>query len=231
MPPHNPIFPGSFSSFTNLPSELLMQIRDISENEVKLQIIHSEPYKIRPFRYSVTGLTGCVRKYFWQRINPKPLSWESRWNFARGKLFDAMVTSCFTLNQERVLYECKQVPCIISGRYDNIEVVNGQKIIVDAKTTGKNLDEIDSPPEQYMQQVRFYAIVTHCDAAKIRYINMMGIKDVIVVIGKHYETLDFFEKQAVYMYNAEKYGILPLRQESGLCNYCDYQQECGAVPQ
>ncbi|MCL2642794.1 MAG: hypothetical protein FWD52_04705 [Candidatus Bathyarchaeota archaeon] len=218
--------------FEGLPFELQQRISDISKYEVEVQIVkpsaeHLQIHKRVPFRYSVTDLLGCVRKAYYKRYMPKALTEQSIYNFSRGKLFDAALTTCFKDNQQPVLYQCKKSPCQVSGRYD---FITSEGVMTDLKTTDKDLASISEPMWEYKMQVRFYADLKGCSQAQIMYVNMQGIRVLPVTVGDCLDVYNFFEQQACLLFEAEQQKMVPQQQKDNFCVWCEYSLECGEAP-
>lgn len=195
---------------------------------IKDQILRSanfDDYIGKPNTYSVTELLYCVRKSYYKRTQPRPMTLEQAFNLYRGKVFDNLWTPLFKHNQVRSTYRCRNIPITISGKYDFIDE-NG--VLVDLKTA-KSLYFINEPGPEYVKQVRFYAWLNSIQKAKILYIDFGDCKVFDVEVGDCQELLDELETQATKLYNALKDNKPPERSllmPNWLCKCCDYKQEC-----
>lgn len=195
---------------------------------IKDQILRNanlDDYVGKPNTYSVTELLYCVRKSYFKRTCPKPMTLEQAFNLYRGKLFDNVWTPLFKHNQVRSTYRCKNIPITISGKYDFIDE-NG--VLVDLKTA-KSLYFINEPGIEYIKQVRFYAWLNSIPKARILYIDFGDAKSFDVEVGDCTELLNDLENQAAKLYYALQNKTPPdkgLLMPDWLCKCCDYKQEC-----
>ena len=194
---------------------------------IKDQILKSanfEDYTAKPNTYSVTDLLYCIRKTYYKKTNPKPITLEQAFNLYRGKVFDQLWTPLFKHNQVRTTYRCKNIPITISGKYDFIDE-NG--VLVDLKTA-KSLYFINEPGTEYIKQVRFYGWLNSIEKAKILYIDFGDAKAFEVEVGDCNELLNELEDKATQLYYALKTNTAPTKPvtASWLCQKCDYKEEC-----
>jgi len=195
---------------------------------IKDQILRNanfDDYVSKPNTYSVTELLYCVRKSYYKRTNPKPVTLTQAFSLYRGKVFDDLWTPLFRHNQVRATYRCKNIPITISGKYDFIDE-NG--VLVDLKTS-KSLYFVNEPGQEYVKQVRFYAWLNSIEKARILYIDFGDAKAFDVEVGDCTSLIEELEDKASKLYFALQTKIPPERSISTpewLCKTCDYKEEC-----
>jgi CRISPR-associated exonuclease Cas4 len=193
-----------------------------------LRKVNSDNYQGKPNTYSVTELLYCVRKAYFKRKFPKPLTIEQAFNIYRGRVFDELWSPLFRHNQVRATYRCKTVPITISGKYDFLTTDN-PPVLTDLKTT-KSLYYITAPSEEYIKQVRFYAYQNSITKAQILYVDFGDAKVFPVEVGDCTELLSEFEAKALQLYMALIYEKIPQKEiKAGaewICTKCEYLQEC-----
>jgi len=188
----------------------------------------SDKHVSSPNTYSLTDLLYCVRKAWFKRKKPKPLSLESAYNIYRGKWLDKELTSLFPDNQKRITYKCERIPRTITGQYD---FITSDGVMTDLKTT-KNLYFVKEVSEEYQKQVRFYAYNASVSRGQIIYMDFGDAKVFEVPLQSDERPLmRELEQQATVLYTTEKQDNPPSRQCSWLCGMCEYKIECEATPQ
>jgi CRISPR/Cas system-associated exonuclease Cas4 (RecB family) len=205
-----------------------MPLDDLPQ-EIKDHIMRTvgndDGYQEKPNTYSLTTLLYCIRKGYYRKTHPKPLSLESAYNIYRGKLFDEKWSPLFRHNQVRSTYRCKSVPVTISGKYDFLTCENGVYIVTDLKTT-KSLQYINEPSPEYAKQVKFYAYLNSLQQAQLIYIDFGNAKKFTINVGDVQPLLDELETKAQQLYIAYTTKQPPPKEQSWLCTYCEYQTEC-----
>jgi CRISPR/Cas system-associated exonuclease Cas4 (RecB family) len=189
-----------------------------------LRSIGDGDYQEKPNTYSLTSLLYCLRKAYYRKINPKPLTLQNAYPIYRGRLFDDKWSPLFRHNQVRCTYRCKTVPVTISGKYDFLTSTD-PPILTELKTT-KNLHYINTPSEEYIKQVRFYAYLNSLQHAQIIYIDFGDAKVFPVEVGDTTVLLEEIERKATTLYYALKNCEPPPQEPSWLCNYCEYSDMC-----
>jgi hypothetical protein len=195
---------------------------------IKDQILRNanfDDYVSKPNTYSLTELLYCVRKSYFKRTNPKPLTLSQAYNLYRGKVFDDLWSPLFRHNQVRSTYRCRNIPITISGKYDFIDE---KGVLVDLKTA-KSLYFINEPGPEYIKQVRFYAWLNSIPKARILYIDFGDAKAFDIEVGDCNELLEELEIKASQLYFALKNTQPPQRSiatPEWLCKTCDYHSEC-----
>jgi hypothetical protein len=124
-------------------------------------------------RLDLTECIGCLRKAWYRRKQPLPLSLDTRWWFYRGNLLDNAWTPLFKRNQVRLTLPLKDMESIvISGRFD-FEDDDGA--IADLKSID-NLYWINlkGAREDNIKQVMFYCF---CDAKTKGRLYYVSFKD------------------------------------------------------
>lgn len=189
-----------------------------------LRKANGEEYKNKPHTYAVTELLYCLRKAYFKRTNPKPLSLKQAFNIYRGKIFDQLWTPLFRHNQVRCTYRLKNVPITISGKYD---FLTEEGKVTDLKTA-KTLFYINEPSSEYIKQVRFYGYCNALEKAQILYIDFGDCKLFPVEVGDCTQLLQELEEKATLLFWALQKGKAPEKTsvETWMCENCEYQEEC-----
>jgi CRISPR/Cas system-associated exonuclease Cas4 (RecB family) len=199
--------------------------------EIKDHILRSVgdgDYQEKPNTYSLTTLLYCLRKAYYRKLYPKPLNLQGAYPIYRGRLFDDKWSPLFRHNQIRCTYRCKTVPITISGKYDFLTSSN-PPVLTDLKTTG-SLYYVKEPSPEYIKQVRIYAYLNSLHHAQIIYIDFKSAKIFPVAVGDVQPLLDELEEKAYTLYTALLTKTPPSREESFLCNYCEYSDMCKETP-
>jgi len=188
-------------------------------------------------RLSVTECLGCLRKAWYRRKQPLPLSLTTRWWFYRGNLLDGLWTPLFGRNQVRLTLPLKEEePIVITGRFD-FEDEDGA--IADLKTVD-NLYWIqkEGAREENIKQVKFYCF---CDAKTKGRLYYVSLKDAIRIDLEFdrddlLATVSEIEERAKILYRALKNNVPPdplPEGESWECGltadgipYCEYNAVC-----
>lgn len=184
-----------------------------------------DDYIAKPNTYSVTDLLYCLRKTYFKKFNPKPITLESAFNLYRGKVFDNLWTPLFKHNQVRCTHRIKNYPITISGKYDFID---DKGILTDLKTA-KSLFYINEAGPEYVKQVRFYAYVNAIEKAQILYVDFGSVKVFPVEVGDCTELISELESKAILLWGAIQKGKPPQRcptTPEWLCSKCEFKEEC-----
>jgi len=174
-------------------------------------------------RISVTELLYCIRKAYYQRVNPKPLSLQHAWYIYRGELFDEVWTSLFSRNQLTCTHRIRDVPVVIVGRADFIDEDGA---VADLKTHA-NLKWLEKPKPEHVMQVRFYGWCLAVPKARLYYVDFRDCKNFDVEIGDvEADVLEPLESLAVELYSCLEKKVPPFPQKSWVCKFCEYREEC-----
>lgn len=189
-----------------------------------LKKANENDYQNKPHTYSITELLYCIRKAYFKRTHPKPLTIQQAFNIYRGQIFDHLWTPLFKHNQVRCTYRCRNIPITISGKYDFLTV---DDVLTDLKTA-KTLYYINKPSPEHVMQVRFYAWLNSIEKAQIIYIDFGNCKVFPVEVGDCTKLLDDIEAKATILYWALQRGQPPKEQATPewLCKTCEYAEEC-----
>lgn len=204
-----------------------MPLEDLPK-PIQDQILKSanfDDYTAKPNTYSVTDLLYCLRKTYFNKVNPKPKTLESAFNLYRGKVFDNLWTPLFKHNQVRCTHRVKNYPITISGKYDFIDE---KGILTDLKTA-KSLYFINEPGQEYVKQVRFYAYLNAVEKAQILYVDFGSVKVFPVEVGDCTELINELENKAIILWSALEKKQPPTRcpdTPEWLCNKCEHKEEC-----
>lgn len=204
-----------------------MPLEDLPQ-PIQDQILKSanfDDYTAKPNTYSVTELLYCLRKSYFNKVNPKPKTLESAFNLYRGKVFDNLWTPLFKHNQVRCTHRVKNYPITISGKYDFIDE---KGILTDLKTA-KSLYFINEPGQEYVKQVRFYAYLNAVEKAQILYVDFGSVKVFPVEVGDCTELINELENKAITLWSAIEKKQPPQRcltTPEWLCNKCEHKEEC-----
>jgi len=207
---------------------------------IKQEIINqTERNRVRvDNRLDVTEVIGCIRKAWFKRKIPKPLSLKSRWYLYRGNLFDNAWTPLFEKNQMTITHRLQHIPVVISGRLDFID---GDGAVADLKSTDKLYWIIQKGgKEDNIKQVRFYAWHIPTDKARLYYVSLKDVEKVEVEFteDEQLELVKEMELKAELLYNALKDNCPPARDERHTDNYweckpskegevyCEFIEEC-----
>jgi hypothetical protein len=204
-----------------------MPLEDLPKpiQDLILKSANFDDYTAKPNTYSVTDLLYCLRKSYYNKVNPKPKTLESAFNLYRGKVFDQLWTPLFKHNQVRCTHRVKNYPITISGKYDFIDE---KGILTDLKTA-KSLFYINEASSEYIKQVRFYAYVNAIEKAQILYVDFGSVKVFPVEVGDCTELINDLESKAILLWSALQKGKPPARNPDTpewLCNKCEHKEEC-----
>ena len=192
-----------------------------------LNYVNSSVHPDKPNTYSLTRLLTCVRKTYYSKVNPKPVTDVKRaWPLFIGRLLDERWTPLFANNQVRTTWRCRNVPITISGKYDYLDENN---VLTDLKCikTLYYVKQNNAPSIEYVKQVRFYAYLNSLEHAQIQYIGLDGEAKVFSVeVGDCTDLLNELEDKAAKLYMALLTKEPPAKEQGWICQYCDYQQEC-----
>lgn len=189
-------------------------------------------------RLGVTELIGCLRKAWYRRKMPLPLSIQQRWWFYRGNLLDGVWTPLFERNQVRITHRIRDYPVVISGR---IDFIDEDGAVADLKTID-NLYWIkkEGAKADHIKQVLFYAWCEARDKARLYYVSMNDAVPMEVAVSEEnkLEVVNELESNAKILYNALVNNIVPERDDKhtqdywecgvskdGVC-YCEYREQC-----
>jgi len=185
----------------------------------------NEEYQSATNTFSLTELLYCIRKSYFRRTSPKPLSLESSLFIYRGELLDEAWTPLFKRNQIRCTYRCKNIPAIISGRYDFLDGEDSDTIY-DLKTV-KTLHYITEPKKEHEIQIRFYAYMNAIPKARLLYMDFGDVRGFDVEVGDCTQLLEDLEGKVTLLFWALQRGKPP--KEMGpawMCPNCEYKKEC-----
>lgn len=195
-----------------------------------LRKVNDTDYHGKPNTYSLTELLYCIRKAYYKRTDPQPLTIDQAYNIYRGKIFDDLWSPLFRHNQVRATYRCRTVPVTISGKYD---FLTDDGILTDLKTA-KSLYFINEPSPEYKNQVRFYAYLNSIDRAQILYVDFGDAKVFPVEVGDCTDLFTELEVKAAQLYYALQQNEppeKPLITHEWLCQKCEYQTQCNQTKQ
>jgi len=173
-------------------------------------------------KLSATELNGCLRKAWFERIDPAPRPFKTLFAFWRGNLMDRELTALFPRNQVRVTYRVRGTPIVIAGR---IDFIDEDGAVADLKTTdGMFFIKRDGAKDSNVKQVLFYAFCEATTKARLYYLSMGEWHKVEVDASeeKINENLKLFEQNAKILYDALVKGAAPEFQDT----YCKDYWEC-----
>jgi len=185
----------------------------------------------RDNRISVTDLCGCLRKAYFKRREPAPITLEQAFTFNRGILFDEEYTSLFPRNQVRVTHRISNYPIVITGRLDFIDEDGA---VADWKTIdGTYWIEQKGAKEENITQVLFYAYCEGLDKARLYYMSLGNLikVDVDADDKTQLENMEKLEDRALELYENLCCNSPPERDDVHTKKYweCEYKKSGNTV--
>ena len=181
-------------------------------------------YEAAPNTYSLTDLLYGIRRSYYKKSNPKPItSIKSAFNLYRGLVFDQLWTPLFKRNQIRCTYRLKYIPITISGKYDFIDE-NG--VLTDLKMP-KTLFYTTDASEEYKKQIRFYGYCNAMEKCQILSVDGGDCKKFPVETGDCTALLEELETKATILFWALQRGKAPPKDcPPWMCPDCQWTENC-----
>jgi CRISPR/Cas system-associated exonuclease Cas4 (RecB family) len=174
-------------------------------------------------RFGVTRLVGnCLRKTYYDLTEEVAHTLEKMWIFNRGTAIHEYVQKDMPQEDVEIFREQKFASFAVLGFIDAVH--NGA--LYEFKTTA-NIPQ--SPQEAHiLQSQAYYSMLSDEQRAKVKkllviYFSMHKIK-VFEVPPRN--ILPYLEARGTILTNAIKLGKAPKREESYICNYCEFKDIC-----
>lgn len=187
----------------------------------------------------------CLRKTFFQIMNPKPFPIELLGIFELGNILHDKMTDILELmakkagseilrvdSEKRIVFYFPEDDFRISGQYDDLVFLkNGKTILVEKKSI-KNFTPFKykncAKPEHIMQ-ANIYAKALMPDETQIVYISKenMNVKSFVVVPDMKIVKEAISRARTLHL--AVESKVPPPKEKSWICKYCDYNEECSQI--
>jgi CRISPR/Cas system-associated exonuclease Cas4 (RecB family) len=174
-------------------------------------------------RFGVTRLVGgCLRKTYYDLTEEAVFTLEKMWIFNRGTAIHEFVQKDMPKEDIELFMEKKFSTFAVIGFVDAVH----RGALYEFKTTANIPQE---PQEAHILQAQaYYSMLSEAQRAPIKklliiYFSMHKIK---VFEVKPRNVLSYLEARGTILTNAIKIGKAPKREESYICNYCDFKDIC-----
>jgi len=174
-------------------------------------------------RFGVTRLTGpCLRRSYYDLVEEVPISLDKLWIFSRGHAIHNFFQEQLDESENEIFLSQD------FGLFDAIGYVDvlSDNIMYEFKT----IQSIPDKPklEHTMQIQSYYSMLDPEQQANIKklsivYFSLNKIKQYEV---PKINTLNYLEARGSILANALKTSTPPEREESYICNYCDFKDIC-----
>ena len=174
-------------------------------------------------RYGVTRLVSeCLRKTYYNLTEEVAQPLEKMWIFNRGTAIHEFVQKDMPQEDIEIFRELKFPTFSVLGFIDAVH----KGALYEFKTTA-NVPE--TPQDAHVMQAQaYYSMLDEEQQAKVKkililYFSMHKIKTYEVPPRN---VVSYLEARGTILTNAIKLGQPPKREESYLCNYCDFKDIC-----
>ncbi len=174
-------------------------------------------------RFGVTRLTGpCLRRSYYDLIEEVPISLDKLWIFSRGHAIHNFFQEHLEEHENEIFLSQD------FGLFDAIGYVDvlSDDVMYEFKTT----ERIPEKPkiEHIMQIQSYYSMMKPENQSKIKklcivYFSLNKIKTYEV---PKINTLNYLEARGSVLAQSLKTLTPPSREESYICNYCDFKDIC-----
>ncbi|MDP6845401.1 MAG: Dna2/Cas4 domain-containing protein [Candidatus Nanoarchaeia archaeon] len=174
-------------------------------------------------RFGVTRLTGlCLRKSYYDLTEEVPISLEKLWIFSRGHAIHNFFQEHIPEKENEVFL---QAPFSAFSAIGFVDVFSNN-ILYEFKTT----ERIPKQPkkEHTMQLQSYFSMLPESQQKDVKklvivYFSLSKIKTFEV---EKRNMLGYLEARGTILANALKTSTPPPREESYLCNYCEFYDIC-----
>jgi len=187
----------------------------------------------------------CLRKNYFQVLNPKPYPKELLGIFELGNVLHEKMTEILESiiadkkseilridSEQRIIFYFPDEDFRISGQYDDlIYLKNGKTILIEKKSI-KNFTPFkykNAAKDEHIMQANLYAKALMPDETQIVYISKENLAVKSFVIVPDMEIVNKAITRAKTLHNAIIKKIPPPKEKSWICKYCDYLEECEKV--
>ncbi len=174
-------------------------------------------------RFGVTRLTGlCLRKSYYDLTEEVPISLEKLWIFSRGHAIHNFFQEHIPEEENEVFL---QAPFSAFSAIGFVDVFSNN-ILYEFKTTERIPKE--PKPEHVMQLQSYFSMLPEPQQKDVKklvivYFSLSKIKTFEV---EKRNMLGYLEARGTILANALKTSTPPPREESYLCNYCEFYDTC-----
>jgi CRISPR/Cas system-associated exonuclease Cas4 (RecB family) len=174
-------------------------------------------------RFGVTRLTGpCLRRSYYDLVEEVPITLSKLWIFSRGHAIHNFFQEHLDETENEIFLSQD------FGLFDAIGYVDvlSDNVMYEFKTIQSIPDK--PKPEHLMQIQSYYSMLSPDKQSKIKklcivYFSLNKIKTYIV---PKLDMLNYLEARGSILANSLNTSIPPSREESYICNYCDFKDMC-----
>lgn len=176
-------------------------------------------------KYSVTTLTGCLRKAYFEYNEDKYETLQSLYISKRGKGFEWLLDSYKYLGLEASIpIKYDETTLYVLGQIDGYDETS--EILLELKST-PNLEKIKQPKLKDRLQIQCYGTIFSnvfpIKGLKIMYANMISWKDFDVQL---IDMTSWIKSRVIILHRSLKQRKAPAEEESPICMYCPFNSKC-----
>jgi len=185
----------------------------------------------------------CLRKTYFQAMNPKPLPIELLGIFQLGNILHDKMTEILELlmkkqdseilrvdSEQRIVFYFPDEDFRISGQYDDLVYLKNGKTILIEKKSIKNFTPFkykNAAKDEHIMQANIYAKALMPDETQIVYISKENMAVKSFVITPDQKIVDTAIARAKILNHALETNVAPPKEKSWMCKkFCDYFEEC-----
>jgi len=172
--------------------------------------------------FGVTRLTSCLRKTYFDLTEEVPMPLEKLWIFARGHAIHNLFQEDLP-KQDIEVFKKKEFSKF--GVLAYIDAIH-EDVLYELKTTA-NIPE--GPQDHHvLQSQAYFSLLSKQEQEKIKkivlvYFSLRKIKHFDVAKR---DVTHCMEARGTILAEALKHGVPPNKEDSWLCNYCEYKEFC-----
>ena len=187
----------------------------------------------------------CMRKTYFQAINPKPHPIELLGIFELGNVLHEKMTEILEKlakkegseiakidAEQRIVFYFPDEDFRISGQYDDLVYLKNGKTILLEKKSIKNFTPFkykNAAKEEHIMQANIYAKALMPDETQIVYISKENLMIKSFVVVPDMKIVNLAIHRAKIINHSIENKVPPPKEKSWICKYCDYAEECEKV--
>ena len=178
----------------------------------------------------VSEIASCLRKSYYERVNPQPVAPEVALLAEMSKGVHKAIESAIELECSEIGCSCESEKKYFEQIGDGIYVVarpdlvcriHNSTVIIEIKMAEKQNNRPD-----WIRQIRYYAALLNANEAYLLIISRNGKYELRkVTLGDHDRIWRELKARALLLYKALR-DKKPPRRERGLCQWCVYKFLC-----
>ncbi len=177
---------------------------------------------IKP-KFGVTRLVSeCLRKSYFELTEEVPISLEKLWIFSRGHAIHNFFQKSMKPENVEIFNKKEFAMFELIGFVDAIE----DGILYEFKTTA-NIPQ--SPQEHHVLQAQaYFSLLSEEEQQQVQKINIIyfSLNNIVVFEVPKRNILQLLEAKGTILAQALKSGTAPRKQDSWLCDLCEYKEFC-----